>query len=292
METLKNLVAQVRSRRPDVTEQEIFNIAREYLQTLLLKLIYRSKFGTALSFMGGTALRICYDLKRYSEDLDFALDGKEIPYRFSALTELLRKELGLLGFDISAKTQEEKVVQKAFFGFSGLTGALDLRRFRKEQKLHIKIEVDVRPTPLEEGERESFFVARFQEIFPILKHTLPTLFAGKVLAVLQRAYTRGRDYYDLIWYLSRKTELNLGYLNRTLKGGSFATESEAFEAVREKVNAADPRILLGDLDGFLDDPRETGWISRYRDLFEQLVAERKENPRFAREGRALPRAPE
>lgn len=274
METLRSLVAQIRSQRPKITEQEIFNIAREYLQTLILKLIYQSKFGAALSFMGGTALRICYDLKRYSEDLDFALDDPKVHYRFSALTELLQKELRLLGFDVSSKTQEEKIVQKAFFGFSGLTESLGLRHFRKEQKLHIKIEVDVRPTPLEGGDRESFFVTRFQEIFPILKHTLPTLFAGKTLAVLQRAYTRGRDYYDLIWYLSRKTELNLGYLNRTLKDRSFATELEVFEAVREKVKAVDLKIVLGDLNRFLDDPRETEWLSRYREVFEQLVAER------------------
>lgn len=278
METLRGLVAQVRSQRPKVTEQEIFNTAREYLQTLFLKLIFQSKFGTALSFMGGTALRICYDLKRYSEDLDFARDDPKVPYRFSALTELLHREFGLLGFDVSLKTQEEKIVQKAFFGFSGLTEALGLKRFRKEQKLHVKIEVDIRPTPLGEGDRESFFVNRFQEIFPILKHTPPTLFAGKVLAVLYRAYTRGRDYYDLIWHLSRKTELNLGYLNRTLKDRPFATESKVFEAVRKKVGDVDLKIVLDDLSRFLDDPGEIEWISRYREVFEQLVAERLSPP--------------
>src|SRR3990167_9440080 len=211
MERLKQIAKDLRSASPRATEQAIFNAAREYLQTLILKLIYGSKYGPALSFMGGTALRVCYDLKRYSEDLDFALDDPKAPYRFSGVAELLKKELTLLGYEVSLKIDEEKIVQKAFLGFAGLPEALQLRSFRKGQKLHIKLETDIRPPALNEGDRESFFVNRFKEIFPILKHTLPTMFAGKILAVLYRAYIRGRDYYDLIWYLTQKTEINLGY---------------------------------------------------------------------------------
>lgn len=274
MERLKNIVADLKARRAEMTDQEAFNAAREYLQVLLLKLIYQSKFGAALSFMGGTSLRICYDLKRYSEDLDFALDDPKVPYRFPHLVKYLKKEIDLLGYEVSSKTQEDRIVQKAFFSFSGLIGVLGLKGYRKEQKLHIKIETDVRPTPLDKGERESFFVNRFQEIFPILKHTLPTLFAGKILAILQRAYTRGRDYYDLIWHLSRQADLNLNYLNNGLKVQAFRSEAEVFEAVREKVRTADLKVIQNDLARFLDDPREMDWVSRYREVFNQLVAER------------------
>lgn len=271
MEKVKRMVEQLKTRPAPATEQEILNTVREYFQVLILKFIYQSKFGAALSFMGGTCLRICYDLKRYSEDLDFAFDDRKVPYRFSQLVDLIKKQFQLLGLELSSNVHEEKIVQKAYLRFSGLSGLLRLGSLHKEQKLHLKIEVDVRPVPLKKEERESFFVNRFDELFPILKHTLPTLYAGKILAILHRPYSRGRDYYDLIWYLSRKTELNLNYLNRGLKKGHFKSVAEVYEALREKIKNVRPEIILKDIGPFLEDPRESDWITRYSGLFEQLV---------------------
>src|SRR3989338_10134495 len=96
MERLKKIVEELRSRR--ATDQEILNTVREYLQTLILKIIYQSPAGAALSFMGGTCLRICYNMKRYSEDLDFALDGDRSSFGFATMLENLQRELRLLGF--------------------------------------------------------------------------------------------------------------------------------------------------------------------------------------------------
>ncbi len=275
MEGLKQVIKELQSRPLPPTEQEILNAAREYLQTLILKFIYQSKQGAALSFMGGTCLRICYDLKRYSEDLDFSLDDKKVPFDFPLLVATLEKQISLLGFQVTSQQHAEKIVQKGFLSFAGLPGALNLKSFRKEQKIHIKVEVDTRPPVLEAGDRESYFVNRFHEIFPILKHSQPTLFTGKILAVLFRAYTRGRDYYDLLWHLGNKTAINLIYLNRGHQGTPFKNEAELFEALREKIHRADPAIVLKDIERFLEDPAETAWISRYQELFEQLVRTRK-----------------
>ncbi len=269
MEKLKRIIQGLPAN--SFTEQVIVNTTREYLQVLLLKMIYQSSFGSALSFMGGTSLRICYDLKRYSEDLDFALDDKPRSYKFSSLIQTLKRELELQGFEVSENFHEEKIVQKAFLSFSGLSQALELKSFGKDQKIHIKLEVDTKPTPLKKGERESFFVTRFQEIFPILKHTLPTLFAGKILAIFLRPYARGRDYYDLIWYLTRKTGLNLSFLNRGLKEQSFKTREEVFKALRKKIQEVDPALILKDISRFLEDPTEAQWVSRYLELFDQLL---------------------
>lgn len=271
MEALKAVIRQFRERPGTTTTEDVLNVAQEYLQTVVLKLIFQSKFGGALSFMGGTCLRICYDLKRYSEVLDFALDDKTSPYSFSQLVALVRKELQLVAFDVSTNIHEDKVVQKAFLRFSGLPEALELKGILKGQKIHIKLEVDVRPPPLGKSERESFFVNRFGEIFPILKHNLPTLFAGKILALLHRPYARGRDYYDLIWYLSRKTPLNLDYLNRGMKGKKFADQKEVFQSLQKKIESVKPQIILKDIGRFLEDPAEEKWILRFKDLFQQLV---------------------
>lgn len=273
MEALKKLTQKKRdtSGRP-VTDEEILNLAREYLQVAALKFIYHSKFGNALSFMGGTSLRICYDLKRYSEDLDFSLDDAKAAYSFPQLISAVQKGFELLGYAVTINVHEEKTVQKALIGFSGLPEALGLRTLRKGQKLHIKVEVDTNPPALKKGDRESFFVNRFGEIFPILKHTLPTLFAGKVLALLYRPYARGRDYYDLIWYLSQKTELNLDYLNRGAKDKKFKNLQDVTAALRQKVGETKPSLILKDISRFLEEPGEREWISKYQELFDQLIS--------------------
>ncbi|OGQ48046.1 MAG: hypothetical protein A3H42_04020 [Deltaproteobacteria bacterium RIFCSPLOWO2_02_FULL_46_8] len=273
MERVKKIVQELRSRSKPVTEEEIINAVREYLQVLVLKIIFQSKFGTALSFMGGTCLRICHDLKRYSEDLDFCLDVPVGEYRFSSLVSVVQKELELRGFSLSVNFQEDKIVQKAFFRFGNFSETLNLRGFRKDQKLHIKLELDVNPPRLKKEERESFFVNRFQEIFPILKHNLPTLFAGKILAILGRPFTRGRDYYDLIWYLSRKISPNVDYLNRGLKEGRFEKLDDVFEALGKKVDTVKPEIILKDIGHFLEDPSEETWIRDYQKLYRQLVSQ-------------------
>lgn len=271
METAKRIVAQLQTRPQPVTEQDMINTLREYLQTITLKHIYRSTHGAALSFMGGTALRMCYNIKRYSEDLDFALDDPKSSYDFAALTQEILRELQWRGFEISSNVHEDKTVQKARLSFSNLATNFGLKSFDKQQKLHIKIEVDTKPVLLQKNERESFFINRFQEIFPILKHTLPTLFAGKVLAILNRPYAKGRDYYDLIWYLSQKAALNLDYLNRGLKNNTFKDRVAVTNALRTKIRATDAQTLLKDVGRFLEDASERQWIEQFDKLFEQLV---------------------
>lgn len=271
MERLKKIISDKKRFSATLTEDEIINITREYLQILILKIMFQSKFGASLSFMGGTCLRICHDLKRFSEDLDFCRDGPIQDYDFVQMLAVIQRELQLRGFSVSHKVHDDKTVQKAFIKISDLETQLGLKGFRRGQKIHVKLEVDVKPTSLKKTERESFFVNRFQEIFPILKHSPPTLFAGKVLAILCRPYDRGRDYYDLIWYLSQKTPLNLDYLNRGMKKRRFKNMEQVWDAVENKVQGINPSAILQDIGRFLEDPGEEVWIKRYPEVLAQLI---------------------
>jgi hypothetical protein len=49
-------------------------------------------------------------------------------------------------------------------------------------------------------------------------HDKASLFAGKLHAILQRPFLKGRDVYDLLWYLSDPNwpEPNLIFLNNAL----------------------------------------------------------------------------
>jgi len=69
------------------------NLAREYLQALILQSLQRTGAMTALAFHGGTALRFLYSLPRYSEDLDFALEQNQATYNFRAYLQAIQKDL-------------------------------------------------------------------------------------------------------------------------------------------------------------------------------------------------------
>jgi predicted nucleotidyltransferase component of viral defense system len=277
MQLLKKVIDQARTEKPRITSEDLVNIVREYLQTIILKSIYQSKFGQGLSFMGGTCLRICYDLKRYSEDLYFALDKKITGYDFPNLNHRIQNDLSLRNIDADFKASQDKTIQKTFIKIKNLLELLSLSRI-KNQKLHIKIEVDTNPVDIRYGTRETFFISKYNEIFPILKHDLATLFAGKILAILCRPYRRGRDFYDLIWYLNRRSKINFDYLNEGLRQAncpnSFSKEEEVFKALSIIIDQIKPDFILKDFGQFLEDPSEEVWINRYGDVFSQLISSR------------------
>lgn len=276
MQALFNLVEQIRRERPKITSEELINLVREYLQILILKSIYQSKFGQNLSFVGGTSLRLCYDLKRYSEDLDFSLDKKRSEYNFKRLCQLIQKDFLLINIEADLNVSQEKTVQKAFIKVVEILERLGLSRV-KGQKIHIKIEVDTNPPDIKYGRIESFFVSKYNEIFPILKHDLETLFAGKILAILSRPYQRGRDFYDLIWYLNRNVRMNLAYLNEGMRQSEhameFLSEEEVFKQLDEIINELRPDFILKDIERFLEQPEEEIWLRRYQDVYFQLRKE-------------------
>lgn len=174
------------------------NIAREYLQTRILGSLQRSGAMTALAFHGGTALRFLHAIPRYSEDLDFALEANTAGYDFQRYLRDIQNEYTGEGYKISIKINDKRTVNSAFVQFSGLLFELGLAPQRLE-KLSIKIEVDTRPPA---GAGLATTVIRRMVTLQLQHHDSATLLAGKLHAVLQRPYPKGRDFYDLLWYLS------------------------------------------------------------------------------------------
>jgi predicted nucleotidyltransferase component of viral defense system len=252
------------------------NIAREYLQVLVLKAIYQSPYGRELSFMGGTCLRLCYGLKRYSEDLDFSHDAPTKAYSFVRLNRFIEGRLNERGLSVGVAVKEPKTVDRSFIRFP--LDSLGLAE-RKGQKLHIKLEIDNRPPAIRTDGREEYFLGRYNEVFPIIKHVERVLFAGKVLAILLRPQLLGRDCYDLIWYLQRKTPCDFSYLNAGLRSaGKTFPPIRGFSglllAVRGRLNEIQAPTILQDIQAFLEDPTEADWIKRYPEVFEQMSKNR------------------
>ncbi len=262
------------SKKRGVTDEGVLNLIREYLQVLILKAIYQSKYGAGLSFMGGTCLRICHDLKRYSEDLDFALDAKIPDYSFQELNDSICSFLKHTDFDVDVHINADTVVQKSFIRVSRVLHVFGLSPL-KDQKLHVKLEVDTRPVPVASGEVETFFVTKFGEMFPILKHSDDTLFAGKICAVLNREYTKGRDFYDLLWYLNRKETMNLRYLNAVFRQAGlnlqFRDVNHVIQVLQDKMTTVNVDDIMKDIGRFLEDPAEAAVLKQYPVAFAQAV---------------------
>lgn len=262
------------AKKNGIDDNGVLNLIREYLQVLILKAIYQSKYGSGLSFMGGTCLRICHDLKRFSEDLDFALDKKISGYSFQELNEIIVSFLKNTDFEVDLKVSDEKVVQKSFIRVGKVLHLFGVSAL-ESQKIHVKLEIDTNPVKVGNNELETFFVTKFNEMFPILKHNDETLFAGKVCAVFNREYVKGRDFYDLLWYLNRKQKINLGYLNRAMKQAGvdmqFKDDKSVIERLSARIKDVKVQDIMKDIVRFLEDAGEKPVLQNYQAAYKQAA---------------------
>lgn len=191
------------------------NVAREYLQARILGAMQRTGAMIPLAFHGGTALRFLYSSPRYSEDLDFALERAQEQYDFRACLRAVRADFEAEGYAVTLKVSDQKTVHSAFVRFPGLPYELGLSPHRNEV-LAVKIEVDTNPPA---GAGLATTVIRRHVMLQLQHHDRASLFAGKLHALLQRPYTKGRDLYDLLWYLSDPNwpPPNLTLLNNALQ---------------------------------------------------------------------------
>jgi hypothetical protein len=211
------------------------NLAREYLQALVLQSLQRAGAMTSLAFHGGTALRFLYSLPRYSEDLDFALDGNAATYNFRAYLQAIQKDLRSQGYDVALKTSDKKTIHNAFVRFNGLPYELDLSPHRDET-LAVKLEVDTKPP---KGAGLEVSLVRRHVLLHLHHHDKASLLTGKLHAILQRPFLKGRDVYDLIWYLSDKgwPPPNLTLLNNALAQKNWDGETLTVENWRRVIRA-------------------------------------------------------
>ncbi len=221
--------------RPAVSPLQARNIAREYLQARILGAMQRAGAMVPLAFHGGTALRFLYASDRYSEDLDFALERAREHYDFRAILRHIQAELTAEGYEVSFKVNDRKVVHSAFVRFPGLLYELGLSPHRAEV-LAVKLEVDTNPPT---GAGLTTTIIRRYVTLHLQHHDRASLLAGKLHAVLQRPYLKGRDLYDLLWYLSDPSwpPPNLTLLNHALEQSEWSAARLTSETWREAVCA-------------------------------------------------------
>lgn len=233
------------------------NILREYVQAYLLKIMQDKGAFRSYAFVGGTALRFLYDLPRFSEDLDFSLTGSPTT-KFTDLMKKVKSELEQSGYAVDVKVRDAQTVHSALFRFSDLLFEAGLSPLAG-QKFTVKVEVDSHPPT---GARTEIKVVN--KYFPItfLSYDTASLLSGKLHAILSRKYTKGRDLFDLGWYLSRWKQLtpNLNMLTSALAqtgwNGPVLDENNWRDIVGEAVGRMDWAKVVADVDVFLQDPSD------------------------------------
>ena len=212
------------------------NAMKEILQEIVLCGLSRAGFFKKAAFYGGTALRIFYGLDRFSEDLDFSLEAKNPAFDLSEYFPILEKEVRSFGLNM---TVSEKVkandshIRSAFL--KGNTKEHLLLFYGNEQiagnvvkteAVKIKFEVDVDPPKYAAFEHKYRLLPSPYEI---KLYDMPSLFAGKIHAVLARAWRnriKGRDLYDYVFYLSRDAAVNLAHLHERLIDSGYIRKED------------------------------------------------------------------
>lgn len=239
------------------------NVAREYLQARILGGLQRAGAMIPLAFHGGTALRFLYASARYSEDLDFALERAKGQYDLRAYLRTLQAELKAEGYDVELRVNDRKTVHSAFIRFVGLLYEMGLSP-RREEVLAVRIEVDTNPPA---GAVLTTSVIRRYVTLQLQHHDRASLLAGKLHAILQRPYLKGRDVYDLVWYLSDPTwpAPNLTLLKNALRQtgwtGNLPTEQTWREMVRQRLPKLAWDRVVADVRPLLEPGVDLGLLS-------------------------------
>ncbi len=242
---------------------EKLNAMREYLQVYILSFMYEGGMFRHAAFVGGTALRFLHGLPRFSEALDFSQAGKD-KVNFGAMMSKIIRELELAGYSVAASIEKDKTVNSAFIKFNALMHEAGISPL-KSQKFSVKIEIDTNPP--QGAVLEELLVNKY---FPInfLAYDPASLFAGKVHAILSRKYTKGRDLFDLGWYLMtwKAIEPNFIQLNNALTQskwhGPVISKVNWREVVSEAVAGADWKKMGSDVEQFLERPRDIKLLSQ------------------------------
>lgn len=282
---MNTVLRQMLDAYPVQTRDDYTNALREILQQLALLGLWRSKFFEHAAFYGGTALRILHGLDRYSEDLDFSLMAADPEFSLQPYGNALRRELSSFGFEVDFEARIKRTdtrIESAFLKANTLNqllvitpGAGILEGQHAREILKIKLEVDTDPPG---GFQTVSRPVLLPLPFSVNVYALPDLFAGKMHAILCRKWknrVKGRDWYDLVWYIARHPHLRLRHLEQRMRQsgdwkdvGPLMPE-KLMALLRDAVQTLDVDQARQEVSRFLRDPSSVeAWST---DFFRQII---------------------
>jgi predicted nucleotidyltransferase component of viral defense system len=239
-------------------------LAREYLQARILQTMQDSGVFRNWAFVGGTALRFLYSIPRFSEDLDFSLISPEHDSGFADAMKRVESVFLKEAYAVRVAAKTEKTVASAFVKFEGLPYEIGVSA-QRSQVFSIKIELETNP-PAGAGLQTT--LVRRHVTLNLVHYDKPSLLAGKMHALLTRKYTKGRDLYDLVWYLADRSwpPPNLVLLNAALAQTGWKdpviTSDNWGLLLRDRLEHFSWKAVRDDLLPFLERPQEADLITR------------------------------
>jgi len=267
------------------TIEETKAALREVIQSIVLVGLSRAEFFKYASFYGGTALRLFYGLNRYSEDLDFTLDKTDECFKIDKFTNKIKEVALSYGLDLEMVTKNKKVespIESAFAKLNTYQTFVSLKLdekmkgiLHKNEVIKVKFEVDCNPSLGFNAETKWIDVPEYA---PIIVLDEPSLFSGKLHAILCRSYrntVKGRDYYDLLFYISKRIKPNMPYLrNKLLETGKIKS-NDKFDIpilktmLKDKIESVNFEEVKKDAMRFVFNNEDLSFYSK--DLFLQMV---------------------
>jgi len=253
---------QLTGREPDVLTGR--RVAAEYLQARLLESLQLGGTFLRWAFLGGTALRFLYGIPRFSEDLDFSIIAPGTDAGLESAMAYGKRALVAEAYGVEVTMKTQKTMASAFVKFPGLLHELGLSS-RRSQTLSMTVEVDTNPPA---GAGIETTIVRRHVTLNLCHHDRASLLSGKLHAILTRPWTKGRDLYDLAWYLAarRWPEPNLVMLNAALVKtgwpGPAMTPSNWREAIRQRLANLDWPAAQADVRPFLERQHDLQLVTR------------------------------
>lgn len=270
-------------------EEEILSALREIMQEITLAALSRTDFFEKAAFYGGTALRIFHGLDRFSEDLDFSLIKTDPKFSLEPYFPAIVEEFKALGMQVSLREKDKKQaspIESAFLKTETIWQELILEDIvrqsgiKSNRNVKIKIEVDRTP-PLGYNTEEKLLLKPFS--FYVKCFTLSSLFAGKMHALLFRKWktrVKGRDWYDLEWYIKKGVPLDLSHFMARAKDTkdwqeNTITSTQVHELLQGKIDLVSFSAIKEDVQRFIKDTSALKtWNAQYfSDLVEMMKFE-------------------
>ena len=255
------------------------NALKEIIQEIVLLGLWRSKFYEKAVFYGGSALRILYKLDRFSEDLDFSLIAPEKDFNIKKYLGAVKSELELWDFEVFTEEKNTKngsTINSAFIKANTLIHLLKIDvnlKTHKNAVMKIKLEVDQDPAI---GFASELKYHLHPIPFTIKTMALPSLFAGKMHALLcrtRRTNIKGRDWYDLIWFVKNNIPCDLYYLKNKMAQTGHIDVSEALtkekliEFLSGKIKEIDFDLAKSDVEPFLKNSEQRNELRLWSGTF-------------------------
>lgn len=261
------------------TRLDEINALKEITQEIALMALSKADFFKLAEFHGGTALRILYGMNRFSEDLDFALLKPDNNFMLDNYLNHMEKDFQAYGFHVTTTDRKDatKTIQKQFLKVDSLGNELSLiyPGERSERKIKMKFELDTNPP---RGAQTELKYLTFPLAYSVLAKDLPSMFAGKLHALLCRSYEKGRDWYDFIWFVSNKTSINYKLLTDAInQQGPWANKAIItnqkwlVENLAEKIRQLDWENLTSDVKPLLKPYEQSGLTVWKEEFFLNLI---------------------